>query len=388
MGDQASGKPMPPIDVIVPVYRGLEETRRCLESVLRRGGRARFELIVVDDCSPEPEVSAFVDGLAATGAAHVLRNEHNLGFVASVNRAMALHPERDVVLLNSDTEVANDWLDRLCAAAHSSPDIGTVTPFSNNGTICSYPYEDWGGAIPGTFDLNGIDRLISTTLAGERYELPTGVGFCLYIRRDCLAAVGLFDEAHFGRGYGEESDFCMRAQAQGWRSVLAADVFVLHAGSVSFGDERLERVREAEPVIAALHPDYARNVAAFLCKDPLRIPRERISLARAALGGEESIAVVREVFAEREAKAAEPRRLADALRDDGNALRRLLDEAHAHNALLEAELERARGFVRDREADVATLRAELDRTLEQLNQIKSSRLWRAGRAVLRLIGKR
>ena len=382
-----SRSPAPSIDVIVPVYRGVDETRRCLESVLRRQGKAAFELVVVDDCSPEPEISAWVDELAATGAVHLLRNERNLGFVASVNRAMALHPERDVVLLNSDTEVANDWLDRLYAAAHSSPDIGTVTPFSNNGTICSYPYEDWGGALPGALDLAGLDRLIATTVAGERYELPTGVGFCLYIRRDCLAAVGLFDEAHFGRGYGEESDFCMRAQALGWRSVLAADVFVLHAGSVSFGDERLERVREAEPVIAALHPNYARNVAAFLCKDPLRIPRERISLARAALGAEESVAVVHEVFAEREAKAAEPRRLADALRDDGNALRRLLDEARTHNALLEAELERARGFVRDREADVATLRAELDRALEQLNQIKSSRLWRAGRAMLRLIGK-
>lgn len=382
-----SRSPAPSIDVIVPVYRGVDETRRCLDSVLRRQGKAAFELVVVDDCSPESGVSALVDELAASGAVHLLRNERNLGFVASVNRAMALHPERDVVLLNSDTEVANDWLDRLCAAAHSSPDIGTVTPFSNNGTICSYPYEDWGGTLPGALDLAGLDRLIATTVAGERYELPTGVGFCLYIRRDCLAAVGLFDEAHFGRGYGEESDFCMRAQALGWRSVLAADVFVLHAGSVSFGDERLERVREAEPVIAALHPNYARNVAAFLCKDPLRIPRERISLARAALGAEESVAVVREVFAEREAKAAEPRRLADALRDDGNALRRLLDEARTHNALLEAELERARGFVRDREADVATLRAELDRALEQLNQIKSSRLWRAGRAMLRLIGK-
>lgn len=375
------------IDVIVPVFRGLEETRSCLESVLAAAVCVPFELVVVDDCSPEPAVVQFIDALAASGRITLLRNETNLGFVASVNRAMALHPTRDVVLLNSDAEVANDWLDRLNRTAYSEPDIGTLTPFSNNATICSYPFEDWGGRLPGTLGLAELDRLIASTLSGECPEIPTGVGFCLYLRRDCLDAVGLFDEANFGRGYGEESDFCMRAKALGWRSVLAADVFVLHAGSVSFGDEREERVRQAEPVIAALHPDYARIVAAFLLKDPLRIHRQRISLARAGLGGAEAVAVVEEVFAEREAKAAEPRRLADALRDDGNALRSLLAEARAYGKDLEEELERARGFVRDREADVATLRGELDRTQAHLHRITSSRVWRSARFVLRLIGR-
>ncbi|CAI06989.1 probable glycosyl transferase [Aromatoleum aromaticum EbN1] len=390
------------IDVIVPVFRGAEETRRCLESVLGCSARARFELIVVDDCSPEPEVVALVDALAATGRIHLLRNESNRGFVGSVNRAMALHPERDVVLLNSDTEVANDWLDRLRGAAYSATDIGTVTPFSNNGTICSYPFEDWGGEVPGTLGLAALDRLVADALAGEHPELPTGVGFCLYIRRACLDAVGLFDEARFGRGYGEESDFCMRAQALGWRSVLAADVFVLHAGSVSFGDERIERVREAEPVIAVLHPDYARNVAAFLLADPLRFLRQRIGLKRAMQGPAEALAVVEEVFAEREAKSAEPRRLADALRDDGNALRRLLDEARAYQGVLEHELERASGFVREREADVTTLQAEnkalaagnealrqaMTHANARLEVITSSRIWRYARFVLKLMGRK
>lgn len=384
----------PVIDVIVPVFRGLEETRRCLESVLACASDVHFELVAVDDCSPEPAVVALLDELAAAGRLTLLRNDCNLGFVASVNRGMRLHPERDVVLLNSDTEVVNDWLDRLHRAAHSAADVATVTPLSNNGTICSYPFEDWGGVVPGTLGLAGLDRLIAETMAGEYAELPTGVGFCIYIRRDCLDAVGFFDEEHFGRGYGEESDFCMRARALGWRSLLAADVFVLHAGSVSFGEERLQRVREAEPVIAALHPDYARNVAAFLLADPLRFLRQRISLARAARGGAEAVAVVEEVFAEREAKGAEPRRLADALRDDGNALRRLLDEARAQHALLETELQKAVGFVRDREADVATLRAEnealaqgLGRVNQRIERITSTWLWRAGRFVFRFFGK-
>jgi GT2 family glycosyltransferase len=62
----------------------------------------------------------------------------------------------------------------------------------------------------------------------------------MYIRRECLERVGAFDADRFGRGYGEENDFCMRAAKADWRSVLAADVFVFHQGAVSFseGDAR------------------------------------------------------------------------------------------------------------------------------------------------------
>jgi GT2 family glycosyltransferase len=143
-----------------------------------------------------------------------------------------------VVLLNSDTEVANGWLDRLQHAACSAPDVGTVTPFSNNATICTYPYEGWTGDVPGSLGLAGLDTLFATVNRGRTANLPTAVGFCMYIRRACLTQTGYFDEERFGRGYGEENDFCMRAAAAGWRNILAADVFVYHKGSVSFGEER------------------------------------------------------------------------------------------------------------------------------------------------------
>ena len=57
----------------------------------------------------------------------------------------------------------------------------------------------------------------------------------MYIRRAALADVGAFDAEAFGRGYGEENDFCLRAGARGWRHLLACDTFVYHEGSVSFG---------------------------------------------------------------------------------------------------------------------------------------------------------
>ena len=231
----------------------------------------------------------------ARGQIALERNERNLGFVRSVNRGMALHPDRDVVLLNSDTEVANDWLDRLQRIALSQPDIGTVTPFSNNATICSYPFEGWSGGMPGTLGLAALDALFASVNPGRIVDLPTGVGFCMYIRRACLAEVGSFDAERFGRGYGEENDFCLRAAAAGWRSVLAGDVFVFHEGAVSFSEERAAQTQVATKTLLDLHPEYVRMVREFVARDPLGVLRAAVDGARRGMGAVEA----RDVLAER-----------------------------------------------------------------------------------------
>ena len=185
-------------------------------------------------------------------------------------------------LLNSDTEVANDWLDRLHRCAYSQPDIGIVTPFSNNATICSYPFDGWQGGVPGTLGLSALDRLIAACNAGRCVDLPTAVGFCMFIRRACIDRVGLFDEERFGRGYGEENDFSLRAATAGWRSVLAADVFVFHAGSVSFGEERALLQKRAMSSLLDVHPDYLERLGEFSARNPVRPLRDAIDLARMA----------------------------------------------------------------------------------------------------------
>lgn len=280
------------IDVIVPVYRGHEQTRRCLDSVLANCDVRAVEVVVVDDASPEPALAEYLDALSRSGSITLLKNETNRGFVESVNRGMSLHRDRDVVLLNSDTEVAAGWLERLAACAYREPDIGTVTPFSNNATICSYPFDGWAGGVPGTLGLSRLDRLIATTNAGRHIELPTAVGFCMYIRRASLDAVGDFDVERFGRGYGEENDFSLRARAAGWRSVLAADVFVFHQGSVSFGTERTGLQRAGLQRLLEAHPRYLDALGDFSRRDPVACVRRAIDDARYALGGDERDSVI------------------------------------------------------------------------------------------------
>jgi len=271
------------LDVIVPVYKGVEETRRCIESVLRVDCATPFELVLIDDATPEPELARYLDTLAGRAGITLLRNPENLGFVRTVNRGMALHAERDVVLLNSDTEVANDWLDRLRACVHGAPDIGTATPFSNNATICSYPEFCADNPMPAGIGLAELDALFARTNAGQSVDIPTAVGFCMYIRRACLERVGLFDADRFGRGYGEENDFCRRAAGAGWRNVLCADTFVFHAGGASFQDEREGLMANGATVLRGLHPDYDALVGRFATEDAPAKYRQAVDIARARL---------------------------------------------------------------------------------------------------------
>src|SRR6202008_1450883 len=121
------------VDVVIPVYRGEAETRACIESVLASAGSIPHEVVVINDAGPDPALAQWLRGLARNGRISLIEHGANRGFVATANEGMTLHRERDVVLLNSDTEVAPGWLDRLAAHAAREPDVGTVTPFTNNG---------------------------------------------------------------------------------------------------------------------------------------------------------------------------------------------------------------------------------------------------------------
>ena len=106
-------------------------------------------MIVVNDCSPEPAIDDFLRGLALESRITLLENEATWAS-SKVVIAAALRPDNDFILLNADTEVNGSWLDRLVAHATRFSDVASITPFSNNATIASYPR---GGRV-------GIRRMI------------------------------------------------------------------------------------------------------------------------------------------------------------------------------------------------------------------------------------
>ena len=245
-----------PVDLVIPVHGGAGHTLACLDSVLASLPRTS-RVIVVDDASPEPELVDGADALARQRRIVLIRNRQNLGFAASANAGIRAAAGRDVVLLNSDTLVAPGWLEELRAVAYGAPDIGTVTPLSNDATILSYPDPSGGNDLPDLAATARLDALARRVNGGSAIDIPVGVGFCMYIRRACLDAVGLLRADLFAQGYGEENDFCLRARHLGWRHVAAPGVFVAHVGGHSFGTAaRHLRARNAA-LLERLHPGYA-----------------------------------------------------------------------------------------------------------------------------------
>jgi GT2 family glycosyltransferase len=264
-------------DVIIPVYRGRKQTLACIESVLQTVDR-HIPVIVVNDATDDRSLEADLNELAAHGRITLLSNTVNHGFVASVIRGLSVHPASDAVVLNSDTLVFGDWLTRLRAAAYSDCQVGTVTPLTNSGTIASYPRIQEQVVSPEA--AAAINALAATANDGLSADIPVGVGFCLYMRRDCLRDVGEFDAAVFGRGYGEETDFCMRARKRGWSHRLAADVYVYHAGGLSFGPERAALLDRSQRLLNLRYPGYTRSIERFVRRDPLLKLRRRLDERR------------------------------------------------------------------------------------------------------------
>ncbi len=264
------------VHIVVPVYAGTDITLRCVDSVVRGQNSTPWHMTVIWDAGPDPELLHALRKRADDGRFVLLENADNLGFVRTCNRGMRLHTDEDVILLNADTEVSDGWLDRLTRAGRAAPDIGTATPFSNAASICTFPSIGEEVPLPQGTTLAEIDGRFARVNAGQSIDLPTGHGFCLFLRRAMLDVVGLFDEEAFGRGYGEENDLCLRGRAAGFRSVLACDVFVVHVGSVSFGAERDDRVRTALRTLARRYPSYAEEVASFIRCDPPSTYRNRV----------------------------------------------------------------------------------------------------------------
>jgi len=277
-----SGPSLP--TVVVPVFNALEALDACL-GALDRTLPAGARVHLADDASTDPRIARVVDDWAGRTRlrATVARRAGNLGFPANCNAALDETGEADVVLLNSDTEPAGDWLQRLAACAAAGPAIASATPWSNNGEIVSFPHFVSPNPLPE--DPEAIARAAARLV--PRYpDLPTAVGFCMFVRRAAWRALGGFDAETFGRGYGEENDWCLRAEAHGWRHALCDDAYVVHHGHASFAATGLAPGGENLRRLNARWPGYNERIARFILDDPLRGDRDRLAAALAMLAAE------------------------------------------------------------------------------------------------------
>ncbi len=251
-----------PLDIIVPIYKNADLTRRCIESLIDNlteiNDYAPRLILINDSPSDESVIRLLAHYQLTQPKVVVLQNDENVGFVRTVNRGLnrAACEGRDVLLVNSDTLTFPKTLSVLLKAAKSDPQIGFASPRSNNASICSLPRDaEYLGLAPA----KAFERwsAISRTMPIYHFT-PCAVGFYLFIAHSILANHQHLNE-DFGLGYEEENDLIMRAGKVGSRAIIVNHAFAYHQGSASFKiadiDIAVQKHRNFEK-ICKLHPEF------------------------------------------------------------------------------------------------------------------------------------
>lgn len=234
-----------PVDIIICVHNALDDVKNCLRSV-QQYTRQVYRLILVDDGS-ETITQNFLQGFAKRHGALLLRSDEATGYTFAANRGMREVKTKYFVLLNSDTEVTEGWLENMISACEANPSIGVVGPLSNTASWQSVPEVevdgDWApNPLPDGFMPNDIAQILAKITDPHPIAFGFLNGFCLVVRSQVIEEIGIFDEENFDVGYGEENDFCIRVAEAGWKLAVVEKSYVYHHQSRSYGDERRKRL--------------------------------------------------------------------------------------------------------------------------------------------------
>lgn len=256
------------VSIIIPVYKGLSKTSACIESVLRSECLTKFDITIINDSSPDEPLTRLIRRLSNKTYIKVIERPFNGGFISSVNLALENNTDNDIILLNADTVVFDGWIDKLREIANKKKIIGTVSALSNFAELASFPVPMVNNQLTAS-TAKDLDKILSN-FASKPISVPVGVGHCIYIKRGCLNEVRQFNEYQLIRGYGEETEFCLRASLKGWQHQLATNLFVYHAGNVSFGSEKQALAKINVGFIHHHFPEHRSQYDAFLRQHPLK----------------------------------------------------------------------------------------------------------------------
>ena len=253
---RAEAASKPPLAVVVPVYNHPELLPPLFASLLEHTPPDVL-LLFVENGSENARVRPALLRLAEEnpGRVHVECLDENLGFAGACNHGIRVAAPRDVILLNNDTVVGPRWTDSLRLAAYADSRIGTATAVSNNSGLASVPNRGKNEMPPG----RSVAEVARGWLQAPEtvFDMHTGHGFCLFLKRAMLDDVGEFDAATFGKGYGEEADLCLRARNRGWKHRITTRAFVWHLNAVSFGGlYKMFKVHVARHALVLRHPEF------------------------------------------------------------------------------------------------------------------------------------
>ncbi|MDX9744712.1 MAG: glycosyltransferase, partial [Arcobacteraceae bacterium] len=264
-------KTLKPIDIIIPVYNGFEFLEPLINSIIKNTAMD-YTIFMCDDKSSDERVLPLLKKIKDSNPSvniTLLENEQNLGFIKTVNK-LVKYTNNHFVLLNTDTELPPHWIERLMYPIFEMKNIASTTPFTNAGTICSFPNYLEDNPIFEDMNVEELDNYFQYVNFEKTFiEIPTGVGFCMGVNKTLVTKIGMFDEI-FGKGYGEENDWCQRAIKNGYKNIHVTNLFVYHKHGGSFPSEEKQRlISKNLTVLNQKHPTYDKEVQELVERNEL-----------------------------------------------------------------------------------------------------------------------
>jgi len=214
------------VSIIIPVYNQHKVTKECLKSIVENT-TGDYEIIIIDNGS-NPSVPfdiGFVDNIKCYP--FTIRNETNLGFPLAINQGIRESKGDVIILLNNDVIVTPNWTFQLLNLLDKYDIVGPMTNYCAGKQQITIP------CYNNEYELNIEAEKFAIKNAGQSEEVNWVIGFCMAFKRSLYDEIGPFDESLWPCS-GEELDFCLRARSKGYRIAIAKDVYVHHAGSITF----------------------------------------------------------------------------------------------------------------------------------------------------------
>lgn len=280
------------IDIIIPIYNAYDDLKICLESIYKNTDLENNRLILINDNSPDVRIKQLLDEQCKKNII-VVHNTDNKGFSNNINIGMAQSIENDVILLNSDTIVTKGWIEKLSRCAYRDRTIGTVTPVSNNATLCSVPVFCQENKLPEGMDVEQVAEIVENCSMQKYPRITVAHGFCMYVKREVIDKIGNFDAETFEKGYGEENDFCNRAQLAGYHHVMCDDTYIYHSGTKSFvSKEKQKYIQAHDAILRKRYPDQMRANDIHVRDNPNHMIGENVNIFLKTNNGKKNILYV------------------------------------------------------------------------------------------------
>jgi len=215
------------LSIIIVNWNTKDLLRGCLESVLRETKSIESEITVVDNASSDRSCEMVE---AEFPQIQLIKNEENLGFAKANNQAIAKAKGEFILLLNPDTVVCENSLEKMLRFMQSNLKVGIIGPkMLNPDRTLQVSCHAKPGLVFSSLSWF-ISGMFYEKLCLSKNEEPAEVGYvsgaCLLIRRKTIDAIGLLDENFFI--YAEEADWCMRAEKENWKVYFIPEAEIIH----------------------------------------------------------------------------------------------------------------------------------------------------------------